>query len=289
MDEWEPATSDRPALILVHGGGWYYGCRRSLYHEAYVYSQVYGFDVFSIDWRLACLGNEVYHQEVTDLCGWPWQRPETSTTNNAVAAQDVLSAIAYLKAHSTDFPNWDGTNIAALGTSAGGTVLLEAVASTTDPDELPQVVATWSATMSFATFVDPPHEMGKDEYDSYDTCDHAQSGDYSNINNPGKADDCWTGVDHYLDSVEESGDGICGFATDPREVDRDTTDVDPDGPSSTCGADSSEWADASPRVEWGLTGSGAVPVFIANGGGPYDYDVEAAETVPLRELANSLM
>src|SRR5439155_8917811 len=106
-------------------------------------------------WRPARAVDEPrYHQGVLDLCGWSFQRQDTGGVSD-VAAHDVRDAVAYLKANPTSFPAWDGSRVAALGTSAGGTVLLDAVASTTDPEVLPDVAATWSATMLFAPFVAP--------------------------------------------------------------------------------------------------------------------------------------
>jgi hypothetical protein len=285
MDEYAPGTSTAPgpALFIVHGGGWVQGCRRTDNLEAWTYSKVYGFDVFAIDYRLACLGDEeTYSQDVLAMCGWNYQRTDGGLP---AGAKDVGDAIAFLKDDpdpEQDFPHWDGTHVAALGTSAGGTVLLTAVAlaaTASEADRLPDVVATWSAKTEFATFDTTPTDP--DPWGSDDTCDHAK---------PQGLQNCWRGVDHYLDAFDAQGNPTCGFP-----IDQNSTDVDPDNPTETdCTDDPQSWVDASPRSEWDTATYPEFPaVLIVNGGGtpgeetgenndPNNYD--RAEVVTLEDV-----
>ena len=75
---------------------------------------------------------------------------------------------------------------------------------------------------------------------------------------------------HFLNSVDENGRGICGF-DEHGDVDRDSTDVDPENQTSICDTDPADWAAASPRVQWEDDANQVVPVFIANGGGRPDH------------------
>ena len=106
--------------------------------------------------------------------------------------------------------------------------------------------------------------------------------DYTDPADPGSADDCWTGVGHFLNSVDENGRGICGF-DEHGDVDRDSTDVDPENETAICDTDPADWAAASPRVQWDDLANQVVPVFVANGGGDDETIVENAELVPLQD------
>ena len=291
LDEYRPpGTGVHPALFMVHGAGWTGGCRRTPWQLAETYSHdPYDFDVLSVDYRLACLGNEHgYHQGVLVLCKWPYQMVENG--RKGVAAQDVEDAIGYLKGGT--FSAWDGTHIAAWGGSAGGTVLLEADADAHRPGgsgNAPQVTATWSAMMEFGNMQSVPTGDG---LMSADSCDHAK-GYFSDPYDGGRMDDCWTGENHYMDFLHTQVLPYCGFdhlsgGQLDGEVDPQHTDISGNpSPPDTCTTDDADWANASPYTEWlnqNATEAVYGPVFMANGGGPYDpahpeqYQYKSAET-----------
>jgi len=243
-----------------------------------------GFLVFTVDWRLACAeDSQNYAPEVLSLCGWPWQKQAWETGEPHAAVQDVEDAVSWVKDHAASY--WSGWNgkVAALGSSAGGTALLEAIAEMSTPEApLVDVAATWSAKMEFAAFDTPP--TGPDDpFQSKDTCDHSHAGSLDPMDR-GRAAGCWFGVDRYLDSFYPNGKPHCGF-DESGAIDRDTTDIDPANPEQSCEPDKAgDWVDASPQVSWGCLCAAAFgPVFFANGGGPDRNDVLQAETVPLEE------
>ncbi len=282
LDEYDPtplpAGTSAPAVVLIHGGGWFGGCRENLDSEATTLAGA-GFIAFTVDWRLACAEDvQGYSQEVSSLCGWPWQKEAWETGQPHAAVQDVQDAIAWIKANASSYWPWNG-KLAALGSSAGAAVLLEAIASAPPEDQpLVDASATWSAKMEFATFDTPP----TDGFASKDTCDHSHFPDPHNPNDRDRAPGCWFGVDSYLDSFNADRVPDCGFENG--QVNRDSTDIDPSDPEHACDSKWRDWVDASPRVSWACQCADAFgPVFVANGGGTDPNDAMQAETVPLEE------
>jgi acetyl esterase/lipase len=252
LDEYDPVAhvgTAVPAAMLVHGGGWISGCRRLLDAEA-VDLAARGYLVFSVDYRLACPPDAPgYSPDVRALCGWDVTRADPTTGRPSVATADLLAASAWIRANASTFWSWNG-KVAAIGESAGGHLVLQAVAEA-DPGlgERPDVVAVWSAKLEMGRFQVPP----KDGWPSADTCDHSRV-----------PHQCWPGEDAYL------GAPGCGRPLNPFTTDR-------------C-ADAPRWPAASPLLRWAArTRADLVPVFFANGGGPNDTVYRRAETVPLRE------
>ncbi len=176
------------------------------------------------------------------------------------------------------FPSWDG-RIAALGKSAGGTVVLDAVADAVgkSSQNKPDVTATWSAKMLFADL----HTVPNDGNDSEDSCDHARSYNPPPDYDPGRVAACWVGVNHYMDATHTQDTPNCGFGGPDGRVEATYTDVPGD-----CTSDLQSWHDASPYVSWATANKPDFgPVFIANGGGDYTdpYDYDKAETVAITE------
>lgn len=93
-----------PAVILVHGGGWVRGDRRTDVQPLFEPLSQAGLAWFSIDYRL--VGNDM--------------------TQFGVAIDDVQSAIRYVKAHADEY-NIDPNRIALIGESAGGQLAAMAV------------------------------------------------------------------------------------------------------------------------------------------------------------------
>lgn len=89
-------VKDAPGVIIVHGGGWVAGNRRTDVAPLFEPLTDAGFAWFSIDYRLA-----------------------TNATQFGVAIEDVESAVRFVKSHATEF-NVDPNRIALIGESAGG-------------------------------------------------------------------------------------------------------------------------------------------------------------------------
>jgi acetyl esterase/lipase len=93
LDAYLPAdrSRPRPAIILLHGGGWHAGDKKELAKEAAQIARV-GWVAFSIDYRLG-----------------PFP----------AAADDVVTAIRWVRANSLEY-GVDPAKLGILGTSAGG-------------------------------------------------------------------------------------------------------------------------------------------------------------------------
>ena len=87
------ATQPRPAVVLVHGGGWSQGCK-SLLNRAAVALAGDGFIVFAIDYRLTCRESNDPAPEELPLCGWNYPAIDPDTGTLGAAVHDVQDAIA---------------------------------------------------------------------------------------------------------------------------------------------------------------------------------------------------
>ncbi len=104
LDACLPASPVKTAAaIIVHGGGWVRGDRRTEVEPLFEPLSQAGIAWFSIDYRLA-----------------------TDVTQFGVAIDDVQSAIRYVKAHADEY-NIDPNRIALIGESAGGQLAAMAV------------------------------------------------------------------------------------------------------------------------------------------------------------------
>ena len=90
----EDASTPRPAVVFVHGGGWKNGSKKSAERTAGWLAE-HGFVVAGIGYRL------------TDVAGWPAQ------------IDDCYAAVRWLRDNAQKYAI-DGGNIGAWGTSAGG-------------------------------------------------------------------------------------------------------------------------------------------------------------------------
>lgn len=108
MDIAQPVSASkdlRPAIVIVHGGGWGAGDKRdAVYTNLLVDYAMKGYVTFSINYRL--------------ISSFP-----TAQSNNAAEIQtcieDVEHAVAWIKAHAEDY-GVDVTRIGSFGHSAGG-------------------------------------------------------------------------------------------------------------------------------------------------------------------------
>jgi acetyl esterase/lipase len=96
LDAYYIPGKKQPALVIIHGGYWYEGSKSDWTATSQWFAQR-GYAVFSIGYRL------------NSQSGWTAQRT------------DALSAIAWIKAHATQFST-DPARVLLLGSSAGGQI-----------------------------------------------------------------------------------------------------------------------------------------------------------------------
>jgi acetyl esterase len=131
------AAPPRPAVLLVHGGGWFAGDKARLTPVAHALAGS-GFVVFNINYTLATRARP----------GFP------------VQLRDVRTALGWVEANAARF-GADPRRVGALGTSAGGN-LVALLATTARPRAAAgagrlRAVATWSAPLDLATL--PPGQL----------------------------------------------------------------------------------------------------------------------------------
>ncbi len=95
--------TNSPAAIIVHGGGWVGGDKRTTVAPLFEPLSNAGFAWFSISYRLA-----------------------TNVTQFGVAIEDVQSAIRFIKSHAAEY-RIDPSRLALIGESAGGQLASMAV------------------------------------------------------------------------------------------------------------------------------------------------------------------
>jgi acetyl esterase/lipase len=121
--------TNRPAIVLVHGGGWHGGNPDDLSRQARFAAQQ-GWVAFSVDYRTTIsLG--------VDGGAWPTE------------LLDVMAALTWVRANAAEY-GADGTKLAVLGSSAGGTL---AALAGTDPTMRVEAMALWSAPTDLVTLV----------------------------------------------------------------------------------------------------------------------------------------
>jgi acetyl esterase len=125
LDAWiPPSAKPQPAVILVHGGGWTKGDKRTYIKPWFPTLTAAGIAWFSIDYRLAP----------------QWKHP--------AAAEDVEAAVRWVQANAKQW-NVDPKRLALMGESAGGhlvafvgargKVKLKAVVDFYGPNDLPLI------------------------------------------------------------------------------------------------------------------------------------------------------
>ncbi|MDQ2840780.1 MAG: alpha/beta hydrolase [Acidobacteriota bacterium] len=110
-----------PAAIIVHGGGWVRGDRRSEVEPLFQPLNDAGFAWFSIDYRLV-----------------------NNVAQFGYGIDDVESAVRFIKAHAAEF-HIDGARLALIGESAGGQLAAMA-ALRLPPGSVKAVVALYTPT-----------------------------------------------------------------------------------------------------------------------------------------------
>lgn len=122
LDVYRPLTPEaqRPAVVLIHGGGMWTGSRTQMGPSAQQLARA-GFVALSIDYRLV---NDAEHSR------WPAQ------------LDDVQFAVRWVRAHAEDY-GIDSMRIGALGWSAGGQL-----AALLGSRETRDITAPWEASSS---------------------------------------------------------------------------------------------------------------------------------------------
>lgn len=120
-----PVPPSRPAVLLVHGGGWFAGDKSHLTPVAQQLAAS-GFVVFNANYTLA----------TRERSGFPRQ------------LADLRTALDWVEANAGRF-GADPSRIGALGSSAGGN--LAALLATTGPAGRVRALVTWSAPLDLTT------------------------------------------------------------------------------------------------------------------------------------------
>ncbi|MGE8206640.1 alpha/beta hydrolase [Heyndrickxia sp. NPDC080065] len=89
-----------PVIVYIHGGGLFWGSRNDLKKEQIEFYHDAGFNIFSIDYRLA---------------------PESKLTD---IKEDIITALSWLENEGTKEFDYDPNKIAVIGSSAGGYLAL---------------------------------------------------------------------------------------------------------------------------------------------------------------------
>jgi acetyl esterase/lipase len=147
MDLYQPAgdkATGRPALVLIHGGGYYEGDKSDLGRAAELYAR-YGYVVADIDYRL--------HPDIEDLqketAGGALSAAQAQTLLAAFdgAVSDSRQAVTFLRDRSAEL-RIDPARIATMGWSAGGSTslghLLQRAETGGGPDVAAAVIASGS-------------------------------------------------------------------------------------------------------------------------------------------------
>lgn len=272
LDEYDPLApwgpQEFPILILVHGGGWWRGCRWALQQVAMEYAgwvpnpafHPQKFIVLNIDYRLACDPSNPNLQDspILPMCGWNYVRQDAIPglpAARGAATHDVQDAVRWVTdtwVNLPDRPPWDGRTF-LLGTSAGGTLAYFALApsSTVGGSVASQVhaVASWSGHHEFDLMegFDPVEDT------FHWPCEEGQSNAYL---------DCQKSLNLYLGC---------------------SVNVYPD---PACIGPSEEYTDGS-VITWFTNNAVLPPAFFANAGGPYagdGRDTDHQEVVALQSV-----
>jgi alpha-L-fucosidase 2 len=123
LDAFLPRTRDlAPAVIIVHGGGWVMGDRRTSVEPLFAPLEAANIAWFSISYRLA-----------------------TKITQFGLAIDDVQTAVEFVRAHAVEY-GIDPKRIALLGESAGGQLAAMGALRLPPDQQVRAVVAMYAPT-----------------------------------------------------------------------------------------------------------------------------------------------
>jgi acetyl esterase/lipase len=125
----EGEATARPAIVMVHGGGFAGGSPDDLSRQARLAAEQ-GWVTFNIDYRTT---------SVVGTSGEAWP----------AELDDVKTALAWIRTHAADY-GADPQRVSLLGASAGGTL---AALATADPSFRVKALALWSGPTDLATLV----------------------------------------------------------------------------------------------------------------------------------------
>jgi acetyl esterase/lipase len=154
LDLCEPlgATSSRPGVILIHGGGWTSGDKSSVHFQSRCTSlAALGFVVANVNYRLADTNPYAYPQR-KDM--WPAQ------------LVDVQLAVRWMRAQAQHL-GLDPTRLCAAGSSAGAQLaVFLGVLATIHPGDEAQLLANQSPRVSCVVDNSGPVDLTKVDYSS---------------------------------------------------------------------------------------------------------------------------
>ena len=152
-------TNKQPLLVMIHGGGYSSGDKKSWQNEAYTYSRA-GYVCASLNYRLTQNGGN--------------QDPQLRLYAVQCALEDIQNAIRFLKKNANTY-FIDTTRIVVFGGSAGGGLsLINAIeydATFATNDHVGFSSKTNGSISSGATLIndDPASQLGVLHYDSFDS------------------------------------------------------------------------------------------------------------------------
>ena len=130
----ESVSKPRPAVILVHGGGWGAGDKKDFFDAAKGLAR-HGYVAFSVNYRLAANGRNL----------WPAQ------------LDDVQRAVRWVRAHADKY-GVDPKRVGALGHSAGGH-LVACLATRETRDNSDRELASYSSRVTCAVDASGPVDL----------------------------------------------------------------------------------------------------------------------------------
>lgn len=133
-DFYTASQENRPVIVYIHGGGLFWGSREDLKKEQIDFYHQAGFNIFSIDYRLA---------------------PETKL---AEIQQDVADALSWLENEGIEKFNYDPNKIAVIGGSAGGYLALLAGTFKNKPKAIVSLYGYGDITGEWATKPSPHYQ-----------------------------------------------------------------------------------------------------------------------------------
>lgn len=140
LDVYSPPPTDalRPAVVVIHGGGWHEGAgleRDGMADHAQRLAEA-GYVAFNISYRLVPSGGQFPH-----------------------AVQDCICALAWIRGHAGDY-GIDPDRIGALGYSAGGHLVSMLGTAASDPIVAPDCEAGQTTPVNAVVSGAGPQDMG---------------------------------------------------------------------------------------------------------------------------------
>ena len=128
LDVYAPAdVATHPSVLVVHGGGWQSGSKASMAQVSVQLAQA-GFVAFDINYRLALPGGDAHAPAAID---------------------DTRTALRWVRANAATYGG-DPTHVGALGSSAGGNLVLLLGTTGTPGDDRADAVVSWSGPTDLA-------------------------------------------------------------------------------------------------------------------------------------------